>query len=100
MNKELDNIRYKGKIMFYTKIARLVLYIMLTLGILRFSMGLSIATGVIVESEPGRYLGTATSGEAIDKGLLYILIAIILGVLVEISKAVHEKAQENPDTKK
>ena len=83
--------------MFYTKIARIVSYIMLTFGIIRFSMGLSIATGIVVESEPGRYLGTATSGEAMDKGLFYILIAITLGVLVEISKAVHEKINENFD---
>ena len=40
-----------------------------------------------------RYPGSHTSGEAIDRGLTYILIAIILGVITEISISVHKKSQ-------
>ena len=38
-----------------------------------------------------RYLGHRTSGEAIDQGFFYILIAITLGVLVEISMSLHKR---------
>ena len=32
-----------------------------------------------------RYLATVSSGEAIDEGMKYILLAVALGVLCEIS---------------
>jgi hypothetical protein len=35
-----------------------------------------------------RYLGSATSGEAIDHGLMVALFGIVLGILVTIGKSV------------
>ena len=74
--------------MSYTKSGRVVAGILLVIGISAFAIGLSVATGIIVEPEPGRYLGSKTSGEAIDRGLYYVFIAICLGVLTEISLSV------------
>ena len=76
--------------MFYTKIAKVISVIILFLGIARISMGIIVITSETPKLAAARYLGSGTSGEAIDKGLLYILIAITLAVLVEISVAVHK----------
>jgi hypothetical protein len=51
---------------------------------IRVSLGVSVAAGWIVEPEPGRYLGTLMPGQAIDRGLGYIIFSISLGVLVEM----------------
>lgn len=80
--------------MSYTKSGRVVAGILLVIGISAFAIGLSVATGIIVEPEPGRYLGSKTSGEAIDRGLYYVFIAICLGVLTDISKSVTKGDQE------
>ena len=74
--------------MSYTKSGRVVAGILLFIGVSACVIGLSVATGIIVEPEPGRYLGSKTSGEAIDRGLYYVFIAICLGVLTEISLSV------------
>ena len=81
--------------MFYTKIARVISAIILFLGISRILMGIFVITSETPKLAAARLLGTHTSGEAIDKGFLYILIAVTLGVLVEISISVQKKSQEN-----
>jgi len=48
-------------------------------------MGFIVANAEDPKLVATRYLGNHTSGEAIDKGFLYISIAISLGVLSEIS---------------
>ncbi len=73
--------------MLYTNLGRIVAALTLICGILVFAMGLGVATGVIVEPEPGRYLGSTSPREAIDRGLLYALFGIILGILTEISRS-------------
>jgi hypothetical protein len=72
----------------YTKSGRVVAGILLVIGISSVAIGLGVAAGIIVEPEPGRYLVSKTSGEAIDRGLYYVFIAICLGVLTDISKSV------------
>ena len=52
------------------------------------AMGLSVATGAIIEPEPGPFLGNKTSGEAIDSGIYRIIFAIALGVITDISYSV------------
>lgn len=74
--------------MFYTKMGRIAVDIAFALGLLRIAMGLAVATGTIVEPDPGHYLGNNTSGEAIDQGIHYVLFAIILGVITDISRSV------------
>ena len=83
---------------FYTKFARVIAGIALILGIIGVVLGLVVATGVMVEPEPGHYLGSKTSGESIDRGIVYIFLAVTLGVLTEISQSLfneHNTKQDN-----
>ena len=43
--------------MFFTNIGRITAGIVFVLGLLRIAMGIAVATGAIVEPEPGYYLG-------------------------------------------
>jgi hypothetical protein len=77
--------------MFFTKLGKIAAGIVFVYGLLILLMGIGVATGVIVEPEPGRYLGSHTSGEAIDEGIFRILFSIGLGILAEISMSVVQK---------
>lgn len=67
-------------------------WLALILGASRLAMGIFVAFKIYPsEFEPSRYLGSTTSGEAINQGLLVILIAVSLGILVEISRAIRER---------
>jgi len=55
-------------------------------------MGFIIANAEDPKLVAARYLGNHTSGETIDKGFLYIFIAISLGVLSEISTHLKPKS--------
>ena len=74
--------------MFYTKAARVIAVIAFALGVLSILLGLAVATGVVVEPEPGGYLGSKSSGQAIDRGIYYIVFAVVIGVLSEISQSI------------
>ena len=79
--------------MFYTKIARIVAALAFVGGLLRIALGIAVATGTIVEPEPGMYLGAVTAVEAIDQGIHYALFAIVLGVITDISRSVAKRDQ-------
>ncbi len=73
--------------MFFTKLGHSAAGLIFFWGFVQIAMGFAVATGVLIEPEPGRYLA-GTSGEAIEGGFYYVFIAIILGVITEISRAV------------
>ena len=77
-----------AKTMSFTNLARVIAVLALVLGVLRVLMGLSVATGLVIEPEPGRYLGSDSSGQAVDEGIYYIVVAALLGMVAEISRAV------------
>lgn len=79
--------------MFYTKFAKIISALMLFIGIIGVTIGLIVASSDSPKLAAARYLGNHTSGEAIDKGLLYIFIAISLGVLAEISTNIYKQNQ-------
>ncbi len=79
--------------MFFTKLARIFAALAFTLGVLEIAMGFGVATGVIVETKPGGYLGTRTSGVWNDGGFYRVMFAIIIGVITGISRSV---AEDNP----
>ncbi len=81
--------------MFYTKAARVVAVVAFVLGVLSVLMGLTVATGLTPEPSPGAYLGRKTSGQAIDRGIYYILFAIVVGVLSEISQSLSRTKRDN-----
>ena len=86
--------------MFYTKFAKIISGIILFLGLARVAMGILVASTDNPKLAAAQYLGNHTSGEAIDKGLLYVLIAVSLGVLVEISMNIHNRSQDQPEPNK
>jgi len=79
--------------MFFTRLGTIAAFLVLVFGCLQLAMGIGIATEFIVEPTPGRYLGSHTSGQTIDRGVYAILFAIILGILTEISRSMRASAE-------
>lgn len=75
--------------MFFTRIGKVIAHLLFWLGLLRVATGFLVAfSAADVESNRAaahRYLAAVSSGEAIDEGMKYILLAVALGVLCEIS---------------
>lgn len=82
--------------MFFTTIGRVLAHLGFWLGTLRVGMGLFLAFGTPdMENNRAaaqRYLGTATSVEAINEGMVAILVSVALGVLCDISARKNNKA--------
>ena len=80
--------------LFFTKLARLFAYLGATFGVLRVLMGLTIAGEWLgpYREMLARYAPTAaSSGELINRGLYTLLVAVVIGVLAEISLALHKR---------
>lgn len=73
---------------------RVVAALALFYGATSIAMGLSVASGIVVEPQPGAYLGSKSSGKWIDNGFVGVLFAIICGILTEISKSVASKPDD------
>lgn len=75
--------------MFFVIAGRIIAWVMMGLGVLRVVMGFIVAStsgdAAAIEAASRRYLGGSTSGEVIDKGLLYIAIGVAFGLLVRIA---------------
>lgn len=77
--------------MFFTRIASVLAWLALVLGCIELLLGFGIAIGFVVEPTPGRYLGSKTTGQTIDAGIIKILVAIVFGTLSEITKILKQK---------
>jgi multisubunit Na+/H+ antiporter MnhB subunit len=75
------------KVPFYIKALRVLAPIIIFLGVWTLFLGFSVATGFIVEPEPGRYLGSKTSGQKIDQGIYLVFVGIVVGAISEIGNA-------------
>ncbi|MEP0964787.1 MAG: hypothetical protein ABJG75_23650 [Roseobacter sp.] len=74
--------------MIFVHLGRLLAWALLILGTMRAASGFYVASIPDVaawEAANRRYFGSGTSGEAIDKGLAYAAIGIVIGVLVHIA---------------
>ena len=64
--------------------------IALALGAIRLSLGFFVAfvfdTHESMIAASKRYLGTSTSGEAIDQGIKVLIVGLVIGLLVKIAK--------------
>jgi hypothetical protein len=79
--------------MLYTHLGRIVVVLLLLLGILLIVTGLGIANEWLLpyEAALARYAPWARSaGEVITRGTYYVLFAIGLGILTEISRSIRE----------
>jgi hypothetical protein len=83
--------------MFFTRIGKVIAHLIFWIGLV--NVGLGILVGFNTDSlESNRavaklWLRASTSGEAIDKALMYMAFALALGVLCEISSRMN-KADE------
>ena len=75
--------------MFFTKIGKVLAHLGFWLGTFRVGMGFLLAFGTPDmennQAAARRFLGAATTGEAINEGMVAILVSVALGVLCEIS---------------
>jgi hypothetical protein len=78
--------------MFVFRLVKWIAFLGLILGLLRVGLALFIAFGTddreSIELAASRYLGTATSGEAIDRGIEAILVALAFWMLARIGQHV------------
>lgn len=75
--------------MFFTRIGKVIAHLIFWMGLLNVSIGILVGLGTdSLESNRAAaklWLRESTSGEAIDKALMYIGFALVLGILCEIS---------------
>ena len=81
--------------MFFTRVGAVIAWIGFVLSSFQVVTGLLIALGTPTPEDrqaAARYFfGSANIGEEIDQGFLYLLISVLIGILVEISRALHSK---------
>jgi hypothetical protein len=77
--------------LMFLHLGSLVAWLALIFGTLRVGAGFFVASFDGAEARAAaaaRYLGSATSGEAIERGLAVLVFGVVLGVLVEIGRSV------------
>lgn len=77
--------------MFFIRIAQVVAWIGFIFGIMRVVMGFALVDAPELQRH---YLGSATTGEAIGRGALTILVAIFIGVVAQIGVSVTKLASD------
>ena len=82
---------------FYLKATRVLAPIIFIFGVISLLMGFGVAYGIIVEPEPGRYLGNKTSGQLIDQGIYRIIVGIVIGAIAEIGGSIIKKSASDSD---
>ncbi|SMX43638.1 hypothetical protein [Actibacterium lipolyticum] len=75
--------------MIFVWLGRLLAWALIVFGTARVIIGFYVARNFVepaaYNAATARYLGSSTSGEAIDKGLMYIAIGIAFGLLARIA---------------
>ncbi|OOG73862.1 hypothetical protein B0E45_06105 [Sinorhizobium sp. A49] len=80
--------------MFFIRIGNVVAWVALIFGALRVAIGVFVASADDPETRArmaARYLGSSTSGEAIDQGILVMVFAIAFGILVKIARSLSKR---------
>lgn len=72
------------------KLGAIVAWILVVYGVLRFSVGFYVAYFFVSDEDyvwaTKRYIGTASSGEAMDQGVLVFVVGLVIGLIVKIAK--------------
>lgn len=79
--------------MFFTLLGTVRAWLALVLGTMRLVPGLVVAWSETPPPALVKLLGSGTSGQAIDQGLVVLLVAVALGTLTEISRSVRRRAE-------
>jgi amino acid permease len=80
--------------MFFTKAGRVVAWLAIIFGCLRIALALFVVQSGDPNLVP-RYLGSGTTGQAINHGFYVLIFGIVIGVLTDISRSVAKETQ-NP----
>jgi hypothetical protein len=83
-----------SKAPFFVKALRILALLVIVFGVISLALGLAVATGAVVEPEPGAYLGNRTSSEAIDQGIYRIIVGFIMGAIAQIAHSVSKSEKE------
>ncbi len=75
----------------YTRLGTMIAGAAFILGCVQIAMGLGVSVGTIADADPVLLLGSLTSEQAIDSGVMKILAAVAFGVITEISRSVERK---------
>lgn len=71
------------------RLGSIIAWGLIIFGVMRTAMGFIVAFSSSAEGNAAMsalYLGTANSGDAIDRGMITIIIGVVIGLLVEIAK--------------
>lgn len=74
--------------MFFARLAHIIAVLALVFGLARIGIGFYVASIEPAEARAAataRYIGSKTSGEAIDQGIYVIILAAALGTLAGIA---------------
>ena len=83
-----------AELMFFIRLGSIIAWLALLLGAGRLVAGLVVASGSTSEARAAmasRYLGSATSGEAINQGILVVVVAVAFGILVKIARSLTQR---------
>lgn len=72
--------------MFFIKAGSIIAWLLVVAGLMRVVMGFIIASSDNYVAATKRYLGSGTTGEAIDKGFMWLVVGVVIGLLVQIAK--------------
>lgn len=71
--------------MTFTTMGRVLAYLMIVFGLLGAALGFFVTLDGTPEVA-ARYLGSRSSGEAIERGLMLFALGVVVGVLTDISR--------------
>lgn len=74
--------------MTFTKLGRIVAVLAVAFGVLRLAMAIMVLSSEDPASAAPAFLGTKTTGQALDRGIYTIVFGILVGVLTDISVSV------------
>jgi hypothetical protein len=84
-----------GNAMFFTTVGRVVAWLALIFGTARIAMAVLVVQSGDSSLVP-RYLGSGTTGQAIDQGVYVLIFGIVIGVLTDVSRSLAGKRQGQP----
>lgn len=75
--------------MVFVRLGRILAWALIILGSIRAGLGALVAFGTSdlasYQAATRRYIGSGTTGEAIDQGLMWVAAGIVVGLLVPIA---------------
>jgi len=76
----------------FARLTKIAAILALILGVLGTIMGFVVAFELLGPRDVmgPRYLGSTTSGEAIDRGIRYIVIGLLMGTVAEIASVLRK----------